>query len=250
MISSLPLRISYRSAQDDVLEDFSRPCLDQAVGYTTSAGLAHAAKGLVSLVVRGAKMRLVASPQLSDDDIEALSRAADEPARVLGDIVAQSLQDVINSLVRVRLNALAWLAARGALEVKLAIRLNKDGQLALGVYHEKIGIFTDAAAILSHSRVRPVKPGVERWRFSKASRCFRLGKMLKTVSKKRSKTSTHSGRTKRVDFEFWTSPRPRVNCSRVTNKTRLQTPRACSADWVVTPPDCGQFPSQQLSHSR
>jgi len=134
------------------LEDFYRPCLEQAVmyrravGYFTSAGLAHAAKGLASLVVRGGKMRLVASPQLSDDDIEALSRAADEPEKVLGEIVARSLQDVSDLLVRERLNALAWLAARGALEVKLSIRLNKDGQLARGIYHEKIGIFSDAAS--------------------------------------------------------------------------------------------------------
>ena len=91
-------------------------------------------------------MRLVASPQLSDDDIEALTRAADEPEKVLGEIVARSLEDVSDLLVRERLNALAWLAARGALEVKLAIRLNKDGQLARGIYHEKIGIFSDAAS--------------------------------------------------------------------------------------------------------
>jgi DNA phosphorothioation system restriction enzyme len=151
MLSTLPIRISYRSGQDDVLEDFYRPCLEQAVlyrravGYFTSAGLTHAAKGLASLVVRGGKMRLVASPQLSDDDIEALSRAAKDPEQVLGEIVARSLQDVSDLLVRERLNALAWLAARGALEVKLAIRLNAQGQLARGIYHEKIGVFSDAA---------------------------------------------------------------------------------------------------------
>ena len=151
MLSSLPLRISYRSGQDDVLEDFYRPCLEQAVmysravGYFTSAGLAHAAKGVASLVVRGGKMRLVASPQMSDEDVAALSRASDEPERVLEAIVARSLQEVTDLLARERLNALAWLAARGALEVRLAIRLNDKGQMTRGIYHEKTGVFSDAA---------------------------------------------------------------------------------------------------------
>lgn len=151
MLSSLPLRISYRSGQDDVLEDFYRPCLEQAVlyrravGYFTSAGLAHAAKGVASLVVRGGKMRLVASPQLSEDDVEALRRAVDEPESVLEVILARSLEDVSDLLARERLNALAWLAARGSLEVRLALRLDAKGRMTHGIYHEKIGVFSDAA---------------------------------------------------------------------------------------------------------
>ena len=149
MLSSIPLRISYRSGHDDVLEDFYRPCLEQAstyrraVGYFTSAGLAHAAKGIASLVTRGGRMQLVASPQLLDEDIDALSRAAVNPEKVLEQIAARSLQDVTDLLSQERLNALAWLSASGALEVKLAIRLNAQGNPTRGIYHEKIGVFSD-----------------------------------------------------------------------------------------------------------
>ena len=59
-------RISYRSGRDDLVRDFFVPCLERAilyrraVGYFTSSGLAHAARGVASLVSRGGKMRLVA----------------------------------------------------------------------------------------------------------------------------------------------------------------------------------------------
>ena len=149
MLTDIPLNISYRTGKDDVLSGFYRPCLVQsvlyrrAVGYFTSSGLAYAAKGLANLVARGGKMRLIASPYLSDDDIDALERAKEKPDEVLAQIVAGSLMDVEDLLVRDRLNALSWLAASGALEVKLALRVNKLGRYSNSLYHEKIGIFSD-----------------------------------------------------------------------------------------------------------
>lgn len=151
MLTDTRLNISYRTGKDDMLSDFYRPCLVQsvlyrrAVGYFTSSGLAYAAKGLANLVARGGKMRLIASPYLSDDDIDALERAKEEPDEVLAQIVAGSLMDVEDLLVRDRLNALSWLAASGALEVKLALRVNQIGRYSNSLYHEKIGIFSDEA---------------------------------------------------------------------------------------------------------
>ena len=149
MLSELPLRIAYRTGEDDLLSGFYRPCLvhsvlyRRAAGYFTSSGLACAAKGLANLVARGGKMRLIASPHLSDDDVNALERAKDNPTKVLAEIVAGSLKDVEDLLVRDRLNALSWLAASGALEVKLALRVDEQGRFTSSIYHEKIGIFSD-----------------------------------------------------------------------------------------------------------
>jgi HKD family nuclease len=151
MLTDIHLNISYRTGKDDMLSCFYRPCLVQsvlyrrAVGYFTSSGLAYAAKGLANLVARGGKMRLIASPYLSDDDIDALERAKEKPDEVLAQIVAGSLMDVEDLLVRDRLNALSWLAASGALEVKLALRVNQIGRYSNSLYHEKIGIFSDEA---------------------------------------------------------------------------------------------------------
>ncbi|HRY51571.1 MAG TPA: DEAD/DEAH box helicase family protein [Candidatus Paceibacterota bacterium] len=143
------LRISYRSGRDDLVRDFYVPCLERAVlyrravGYFTSSGLAYAARGVASLVQRKGQMRLVASPYLEDGDLEALRRASDRPDEVLRCVVLRSLGEIEDYLVRERLNALAWLIAEGALEVRLALRLDNEGHVACGLYHEKVGIFTD-----------------------------------------------------------------------------------------------------------
>lgn len=148
-LSKAPLRISYRSGRDDLVRDFYVPCLERAVlyrravGYFTSSGLAHAARGVASLVARGGKMRLVASPYLEESDLAALTKAKERPEEVLKSIVSRQLGDIADYIVRERLNALAWLIADGALEIRLALRLDADGQIAQGLYHEKTGIFSD-----------------------------------------------------------------------------------------------------------
>lgn len=143
------LRISYRSGRDDLVRDFYVPCLERAalyrraVGYFTSSGLAHAARGVASLVARGGKMRLVASPYLEENDVAALTKAAERPEEVLKSIISRQLGEIADFLVRERLNALAWLIADGSLEIRLALRLDNEGRIARGLYHEKIGIFSD-----------------------------------------------------------------------------------------------------------
>jgi HKD family nuclease len=143
------LRISYRSGRDNLVRDFYVPCLERAllyrraVGYFTSAGLAHAAQGLASLVARGGKMRLIASPYLEEADVTALLKAAEHPEEVLRAIVSRQIGEIADYLLRERLNALAWLIADGALEIRLALRLDREGRIAQGLYHEKIGIFSD-----------------------------------------------------------------------------------------------------------
>ncbi|MDS4069331.1 MAG: DEAD/DEAH box helicase family protein [Candidatus Competibacter sp.] len=150
-LSTLPLRLSYRAGRDDLVADFFVPCLDNAVlyrraaGYFSSAGLALAARGVASLAARGGTMRLVVSPYLEPADVEALRAAVERPAEILRAVVARSLADIEDALIRDRLNALAWLAAAGLLDIRLALRLDAEGRFARGLFHEKAGIFTDGA---------------------------------------------------------------------------------------------------------
>jgi DNA phosphorothioation system restriction enzyme len=89
-------------------------------------------------------MQLVVSPHLEPDDVNALQSALDHPDEALCSIVSRSLGAIEEGLVRDRLNTLAWLAAAGLLEIKLALRLNSGGDLTRGIFHEKTGLFTDA----------------------------------------------------------------------------------------------------------
>lgn len=132
-----------------MVKDFFIPCMESSVlyrraaGYFTSSGLALAARGVASLASRRGKMQLVVSPYLDPSDVEALKTAASNPAGVLRAIAARSLADIEDALIKDRLNALAWLAAAGLLEIKLALRLDTKGGFARGIFHEKTGIFTD-----------------------------------------------------------------------------------------------------------
>ncbi len=143
--------MSYRTGRDDLARDFFVPCLESSVlyrraaGYFSSAGLALAARGVASLAARGGTMRLVVSPYLEPADVEALRAAVERPAEILRAVVARSLADIEDALIRDRLNALAWLAAAGLLEIRLALRLDAEGRFTQGLFHEKAGVFTDAA---------------------------------------------------------------------------------------------------------
>ena len=149
ILPSLSLKLSYRTGRDDLVRDFFIPCLESSVlyrrsaGYFTSAGLALAARGVASLASRRGMMKLVVSPHLEPADVTALQAAASNPADALRAIAARSLADIEDALIKDRLNALAWLAAAGLLEIKLALRLDARGGFARGIFHEKTGIFTD-----------------------------------------------------------------------------------------------------------
>jgi superfamily II DNA or RNA helicase len=151
MLNELKLDVTYRSDRQNLLSDFYEPCLfrsrlyRRAVGFFSSYGLASVAAGIAGLVVNDGRIRLVASPRLSVEDVAALREGHNERVPIFKQACQREFRDVHDELVRDRLSALAWLVAKGVLEVKLAVRLAEDGTCRRGIYHEKIGIFEDTA---------------------------------------------------------------------------------------------------------
>ncbi|MCH2046048.1 MAG: DEAD/DEAH box helicase family protein [Saprospiraceae bacterium] len=150
MLTGLELKLSYRSNSDNLIEDFYTPCLTECdnykrcAGYFTSSGLALAARGVASLAARGGVMQLVVSPHLEADDIDALQRAIDDPEEVLKAITNESFPELVSRIEKDSLNALAWLAASKRLEIRIALRVDSKKRIKRGLYHEKVGIFTDS----------------------------------------------------------------------------------------------------------
>ena len=151
VLASRQLQLSYCTGCDDLVQDFFVPAMERsslyrrAAGYFTSAGLALAARGIASLASRAGEMRLIVSPHLQPEDLETLEDAAKHPESALRSITARSLDEIEDALLSDRLNALAWLAASGRLKLKLALRIDAEGRFGRGIYHEKIGIFSDDA---------------------------------------------------------------------------------------------------------
>ena len=128
-----------------MVKDLFVPCLEQSIlyrraaGYFTSFGLGLAARGVASLASRKGTMRLVASPHLEPADVEALRAATERPQEILRSIVSRIMLEIEVAILKDRLNALARLVASGCLEIWLAPRLNDNGKIARGTFHEKTG---------------------------------------------------------------------------------------------------------------
>lgn len=144
-LRTITLRVTYRSVEDDILNDFLIPCLEKsvlykrAVGYFTSASLAEAARGLVGLVQKGGRMLLVASPRLVEEDIERIKKGYD----VRDTIESALMRDIdipLSEIDSARVKNLTWMVANDRLDIRIARPWDLTG---FGIYHEKIGIFYD-----------------------------------------------------------------------------------------------------------
>ncbi|RYE47285.1 MAG: DEAD/DEAH box helicase, partial [Hyphomicrobiales bacterium] len=112
---------------------------DRAVGFFSAATISYAAQAISTFVRQDGHMRLVLGAFADAEDIDAVTKGLE--ARALSESVGAELLSQIDrvddALFRNRFEALAWLVAHGRLEVKIALRQT-------GMYHDKIGIITDA----------------------------------------------------------------------------------------------------------
>lgn len=145
MLRDIPLKAVYRSEEDNILVDFYLPALDcavaydRAVGYFSAGMLSFAAEGVCALVGNGGRMRLIVGGELDEEDAEAIGKGYGlrEAARKLGERYLEVIDGIADALCYRRLEALSWLVASGRLDIKVALKRK-------GMYHEKIGIITDA----------------------------------------------------------------------------------------------------------
>jgi superfamily II DNA or RNA helicase len=147
-LKDLTIQDEYRSDCGDLIREFYIPCLEnatvykRAVGFFSSTSMAVVAKGITALIRSGGKMQLVASPCLSQEDAEAIATGLRQREEVIASTIVRELDQEFEQIVRDRLACLAWLLGQGVLEIKLAVASNIRSQ---GIYHEKLGIFADAA---------------------------------------------------------------------------------------------------------
>jgi hypothetical protein len=88
-------------------------------------------------------MLLVASPLFDEEDLEAIASGYLAREDALVRALLRQIESTPNLMVRDRLGYLAWLIAENRLEVRIAIRQDENGTLSGGIYHEKLGIFSD-----------------------------------------------------------------------------------------------------------
>lgn len=143
----LDIKKEYRSLLDSVVKDFYIPLLSQAVkyqravGFFSSSSLVEISKGISELAKNGGKIQLVASPYLSDEDVEAIKSGYAMRDQVVKEAIRREMTEGKTPFEKARLNLLANLISDNILDIKIAFTEDSD---RVGMYHEKMGIITDA----------------------------------------------------------------------------------------------------------
>lgn len=147
-LQDVPVKNEYRSLIDNVVQDFYLPLLKEAtvykraVGFFSSSSLVEISKGIAKMASNGGKIQIVASPYLSEEDIEAIQKGYSERNAVLEKAVLRQITDEnLDYYSMQRLNLLASLIADGVMDIRIAYTEDKKG---IGMYHEKMGLIEDS----------------------------------------------------------------------------------------------------------
>lgn len=142
------IKSEYRSLIDNVVQDFYIPLLREAVtykravGFFSSTALVEISKGIAEMASEGGRIQLVASPYLSDEDIEAIKQGYESRDVIIEKALLEQIKEEPSDYYSMeRLNLLASLIAEGIMDIQIAYTEDKNG---LGMYHEKMGIIEDS----------------------------------------------------------------------------------------------------------
>ncbi len=143
-------RLKYTSEDGDLLGSFYLQALESAkrydriTGYFNAAALALAARGIEGLVRNGGAMRLIVGCTLSEPEIEAIVRGSTLRHQVERHLLDVPLEPPDVSTENA-LELLAWMVARGHLDVKVAVPCDAERQPIgeAAIFHEKTGVIED-----------------------------------------------------------------------------------------------------------
>lgn len=149
-LKSIEFRESYNKAEHDIANEFYIPAMSQSIvynrlsGYFGSTIYIIAWSALKSFVSNGGKMRLVCSPCLSENDIEAIQKGqlalSDELVKeTLDNEIAEILAD---EELQKPFEVLSWLISQQILEIKIAYGTKEPNIKRL--FHDKVGLFQDS----------------------------------------------------------------------------------------------------------
>ena len=150
MLGDRTWKLKYTPDDGDLVRLFYIPALEDAerydrlTGYFNAHALTLAARGIEGLVRNGGRMRMIVGCTLDPPEIEAI-----EKGERLRDLVEKHLTNLplapSGTEASDALELLAWMIARGYLDVKVAVPCdaNRKPIPAEGIFHEKAGIIED-----------------------------------------------------------------------------------------------------------
>lgn len=142
-LRDLPIAAHYSSGRSALPAEFFGPCMevssryDRAVGFFSSTSYTLIDVPIAEFALRGGKVRLLCSPQLSGDDIAAIEAGYRD--RAAGEAVLREMEQLLkDSAGAAAAKLLASLVAYGAADIRIAFRTGEAG-----IFHDKVGLFAD-----------------------------------------------------------------------------------------------------------
>jgi superfamily II DNA or RNA helicase len=152
-LAEIRLQQAYHKPEDDIALAFYLPCLaaahsyDRAVGYFSSAIYALAWPSLRQFVDNGGRIRLICSPVLSTDDVNAMAdgyAARDESHQ--GELLKEEFRRLLTTPGTLKpAKVLASLVATAVIDFRIAWVGEVAGGQPRRLFHDKVGIFCDLA---------------------------------------------------------------------------------------------------------
>lgn len=138
------LKPTYRSFVDDFDNDFLSPCykesikFDRGSGYFSLKSLLLSFDGLLKFVKNGGYIRLICNPELSVEDIALIDASINLKDTIISKFIKQiEIENIDITEQQIdKLDVICNLISIGRLTIKIAY-------MPGGIYHEKVGIFTD-----------------------------------------------------------------------------------------------------------
>ena len=150
LLKSTSWEVKYSTENGYLVDLFYIPALEGAVrydrltGYFSARALILAIRGIEALCRNDGRMRLIVGCTLDEPEVEAINKGENLRRQVENHLIAQPLDSSTQETAD-GLELLAWMVAKGILEVKIAVPLDSDGRAATdgSLFHEKTGIIED-----------------------------------------------------------------------------------------------------------
>lgn len=143
-LRDIDIHHSYISYGDNgIASALLNPALKQAriykrsVGFFSSGVLTVLLDGISALVRNNGQIYLIASPQLSEGDIQTINTAYDLRQKKIEGKFTEEFTAALDNLEEDHLKMLLELVSKGYMDIKIAVTKKN------GIYHDKLGIITD-----------------------------------------------------------------------------------------------------------
>ena len=143
-LKDLKIEHSYISrGNNNIADSFLNPALKctkeykRSVGFFSSGVFDTVMDGITTLARNGGSIKLIASPQLREEDVKAINLGYKQKNRLISDAFTRDFVKELENLSDIRLQLLYDLIRKDVLDIKIAITEDT------GIYHDKLGVMKD-----------------------------------------------------------------------------------------------------------